>query len=243
MPYANSFNPFRVWNANGRYILSRLPGERINTNFLGIILLKGNVIFGHMNNSIKYYLAAYNAVAFIFWLAYLVVFISNGLEMNATGLLLLNIAQGMAVLEILHAITKWVRSPVGSTAAQVFSRILVLVLINVFISQGPLTSLAHLGITVVSIAWGITELVRYSFYFLSLFDKQPMALLWMRYTFFIVLYPTGVTGEWLIIASPLVAHFAFNLYAAMAAVLAVSYIYYFPVLYMYMWKQRKARIS
>ena len=47
-----------------------------------------------MNNSIKYYLAAYNAVAFIFWLAYLLVFIGNGLEMNATGLLLLNIAQG-----------------------------------------------------------------------------------------------------------------------------------------------------
>ena len=29
----------------------------------------------------------------------------------------------------------------------------------------------------------------------------------------------------------------------MVAVLALSYIYYFPVLYMYMWKQRKARIS
>jgi very-long-chain (3R)-3-hydroxyacyl-CoA dehydratase len=124
-----------------------------------------------------------------------------------------------------------------------FSRILVLVLINVFISPGPLTNIAHWGIAVVSIAWGITELVRYSFYFLSLFDRQPKALLWMRYTFFILLYPLGVTGEWLIIASPLIEHFALGLYAAMVAVLAVSYIYYFPVLYMYMWKQRKTRVS
>lgn len=204
-----------------------------------------------MNKSIKYYLAGYNAVAFIFWLAYLIVFFSNGLTLDTAGdeldknigLILLNIAQGLAILEILHAILKWVKSPVLSTAAQVFSRVLVVVLINVFIYLRLLFPITIAGITVVSIAWGITELVRYSFYFLSLFDKQPKALLWMRYTFFIVLYPTGVTGEWLIIASPLVVHFAFNLYTAIVAVLALSYIYYFPVLYMYMWKQRKARIG
>ena len=195
-----------------------------------------------MNNTIKYYLAAYNLTAFIFWLVYLIVFASSGFALTNTGLLLLNIAQGMAVLEILHAAVKWVRSPVGSTAAQVFSRILVVVLINVFIRQGQLASITQTGIIVVSIAWGITELVRYSFYFLGLFDKQPKALLWMRYTFFIILYPTGVTGEWLIIASPLIIHFTLGLYAVMVAVLVVSYIYYFPVLYMYMWKQRKARI-
>jgi len=195
-----------------------------------------------MKNSIKYYLAAYNLIAFIFWLAYLFVFISSGLSLNPTGLLLLNIAQGMALLEILHTILKWVKSPVLSTAAQVFSRVLVVVLINVFIQQ-PLLSITQTGIIIVSFAWGITELVRYSFYFLSLFDRQPKWLLWMRYTFFIVLYPLGVTGEWLIIASPLIAHFAWTLYTALVAVLSVSYLYYFPVLYMYMWKQRKARLN
>jgi very-long-chain (3R)-3-hydroxyacyl-CoA dehydratase len=76
-----------------------------------------------------------------------------------------------------------------------------------------------------------------------LFDKQPKVLLWMRYTFFIILYPLGVTGEWFIIASPLAAHFAFSLYAVMVLILAVSYLYYFPVLYKYMWKQRKARVA
>ena len=196
-----------------------------------------------MNKSIKYYLAAYNLVAFVFWLAYLIAFAGDGAYLSQKSLILLNIAQGLAILEILHAAARWVKSPVGSTAAQVFSRVLVVLLIDLFYYHVLETApIAETGIIVVSIAWGITELVRYSFYFLGLFDKQPKVLLWMRYTFFIVLYPTGVTGEWLIIASPLVAHFAFSLYAAMAAVLAVSYIYYFPVLYMYMWKQRKARL-
>jgi very-long-chain (3R)-3-hydroxyacyl-CoA dehydratase len=203
-----------------------------------------NIIFGSMKNSIKYYLAAYNLTAFIFWLAYLVDFASSGFILHERGLLLLNIAQGMAVLEILHTILKWVKSPVLSTAAQVFSRVLVVVLIDVFFisyEQWPI-HITTIGITIVSIAWGITELVRYSFYFLGLLDIQPKWLLWMRYTFFILLYPLGVTGEWFIIASPLVAHFAWTLYTAMVGVLLISYIYYFPVLYMYMWKQRKARL-
>jgi very-long-chain (3R)-3-hydroxyacyl-CoA dehydratase len=195
-----------------------------------------------MKNSIKYYLAAYNLTAFLFWLAYLVAFTRSGLMLDSNGLLLLNIAQGMAVLEILHTILKWVKSPVLSTAAQVFSRVLVVVLINMFLQHPPLTSVAEIGIKIVSFAWGITELVRYSFYFLGLLDIQPRWLLWMRYTFFIVLYPLGVTGEWFIIASPLVVHFAWTLYTGMVGALSISYIYYFPVLYMYMWKQRRARL-
>jgi very-long-chain (3R)-3-hydroxyacyl-CoA dehydratase len=197
-----------------------------------------------MNTSIKYYLAGYNAVAFIFWLAYLFVFFSGGMTLTPLALILLNIAQGMAVLEILHAALKWVRSPVGSTAAQVFSRVLVVILIDYFThSYGQLWPITKNGILIVSIAWGITELVRYSFYFLGLFDKQPKWLLWMRYTFFIVLYPLGVTGEWLIIVTPLFMFFSLRLYTAMVVVLAISYLYYFPVLYGYMWKQRKARIN
>jgi very-long-chain (3R)-3-hydroxyacyl-CoA dehydratase len=196
-----------------------------------------------MNNTIKYYLAAYNFAAFSFWAAYLVCFCASGFAINTTGLLLLNIAQGLALLEILHAAMKWVKSPVLSTAAQIFSRILVVVLINVFIHEGPLSALAEAGLRMVTIAWGITELVRYSFYFLSLFDIQPYPLVWMRYSFFIILYPLGVTGEWMIIISPLVAsHFAFSAYEVFVVFLAVSYLYYFPVLYKYMWKQRKARV-
>jgi very-long-chain (3R)-3-hydroxyacyl-CoA dehydratase len=157
-----------------------------------------------MSKPVKYYLAAYNLVAFIFWLLYLLSFLSAGLELNSSSLLLLNIAQGLAVLEIVHALLKWVKSPIASTVAQVASRLLVLVLINVFVKNPSLTPVVSMGVIICSFAWSITELVRYSFYFLSLFNRQPGFLLWMRYTFFIALYPLGVTGEWLILAAPLI---------------------------------------
>lgn len=197
-----------------------------------------------MRTSLKYYLATYNLVAFLAWLAYLLDFIASGFSISPSGLLMLNIAQGMALLEIAHTILRWVKSPVLSTAAQVASRLLVLVLINVFLVQGPMRPVTGHGILIVSFAWSITELVRYSFYCLQLFGLQPRWLLWMRYSFFILLYPTGVTGEWLIILTPVVAHhLRLDPYFAFAIILALSYIYYFPVLYGYMWKQRKAKLG
>ena len=197
-----------------------------------------------MNKTIKYYLAAYNVVAFIFWALYLFSFITSGFVLTTSGLLLLNIAQGLAVLEVVHALLKWVKSPVGSTLAQVTSRLLVVVLINVFIQEAPLASVLKTGVAICSFAWGITELVRYSFYFLSLFNIQPVWLLWMRYTFFIVLYPLGVTGEWIILAAPLfVQGFSISGYTVFLIVAFAAYTYYFPILYKYMWKQRSIKLK
>lgn len=201
-----------------------------------------------MKNAVKYYLAAYNFIAFAFWGLYLGYFVANDLWLNETGLLLLNIAQGMAVLEILHALFKWVKSPIASTIAQVSSRLLVLFLLDksamdVWTGQSAVAILPYIGLLIVSFAWSITELVRYSFYFLSLFKIEWYPLLWMRYSFFIFLYPLGVTGEWFIIVHPLVKDgFTFSLYTAAIFVLFLAYAYYFPVLYGYMWKQRKAKL-
>ena len=122
-----------------------------------------------MKPSIRYYLAAYNLLAFVFWLLFLLLFISNSFILTEKGMLLLNIAQGMAVLEIVHALLKWVKSPLASTAAQVFSRIFVLILINLFRHHVPLLPITQTGIIIVSLAWSITEIVRYSFYLLLLF--------------------------------------------------------------------------
>jgi len=217
-----------------------------------------------MNKAIKYYLATYNFVAFAFWALYLLYFCATGFKINVYSLVFLNIAQGLALLEILHALLKWVKSPVGSTIAQVASRILVVVLIDNYVmamvavglsfigpsavalskaAEGHFT-LTDIGIIVVSFAWSITELVRYSLYFLSLFGRQPKWLLWMRYSFFIGLYPMGVTGEWIILLAPICfVHFAITGYACFIGVLFLAYAYYFPVLYGYMWKQRKAKLA
>lgn len=205
---------------------------------------RSGTILHTMNQSVKYYLAAYNLAAFICWLLFLCSYFSSGFVMSGSNLWLLNIAQGMAVLEIVHVLLKWVKSPVASTAVQVFSRILILVFINLFIRQHAPLFVFNTGVLIVSLAWGFTELVRYSLYFLSLFGKQPAALLWMRYSFFIVLYPLGVTGEWLILATPLFANgISFNAYTLFLVLALMAYVYYFPVLYKYMWTQRKTKLA
>ena len=218
-----------------------------------------------MNKYVKYYLASYNFIAFVFWASYLLYFTAAGFKLDYYGLWLLNIAQGLAVLEIFHTLFKWVKSPVLTTFAQVASRLLVLLLINgyftVFIANSPLPfnkdSLnisnylracnAHIleikiGIITVSFAWGITELVRYSFYFLSLLNRQMGWLVWMRYSLFIVLYPLGVTGEWLLFLAPFtISTITLAPQAYIIGFLILAYAYYFPVLYTYMWKQRRTK--
>uniref|UniRef100_A0A674MIR9 Very-long-chain (3R)-3-hydroxyacyl-CoA dehydratase n=1 Tax=Takifugu rubripes TaxID=31033 RepID=A0A674MIR9_TAKRU len=102
-------------------------------------------------------------------------------------------------------------------------------------------------------AWTVTEIIRYSFYTFSLLNHLPYLIKWARYTFFIVLYPMGVTGELLTIyaALPYVQktglysitlpnkyNFSFDYYAFLIVVM-LSYIPLFPQLYFHMIRQRK----
>ena len=197
-----------------------------------------------MSKWIKYYLLAYNLSAFVFWALYLLYFLDNRLRLGTYNLPLLNIAQGMALLEIFHVLVGWIKSPLSSTIAQVLSRLLILVLINIYFDSGPLPSTARTGMIIVSLALGITELVRYSFYFTGLLGFTPRWLMAMRYTFFIVLYPLGVTGEFLILFTPMVSESGLPVtYIAFTIVVSLVYIYYFPVLYKYMWKQRRLKLT
>jgi hypothetical protein len=44
-------------------------------------------------------------------------------------------------------------------------------------------------------AWSVTEVIRYSFYTLSLSGFHAYPLVWLRYTAFYVLYPLGASSE------------------------------------------------
>jgi very-long-chain (3R)-3-hydroxyacyl-CoA dehydratase len=44
-------------------------------------------------------------------------------------------------------------------------------------------------------SWSLVEVPRYLFYALNIFNAVPYPLLWLRYSLFAVLYPTGITGE------------------------------------------------
>merc|ERR1719326_1592476 len=83
-----------------------------------------------------------------------------------------------------------VRSPVSTTAMQVASRLLVVNLVNALPELQ-----AHWGCVFIVFAWSITETVRYSWYCINLLLKPSVAHTWLRYSTFLLLYPTGVFGE------------------------------------------------
>lgn len=54
---------------------------------------------------------------------------------------------------------------------------------------------SHWSFSTMMIAWSIAECVRYSYYATNLLGAVPRALTWARYNFFLILYPTGVGSE------------------------------------------------
>lgn len=120
------------------------------------------------------------------------------------------------MLEIVHAATGMVASNPVLTTFQVFSRVMIVcgVLIATYAAR------ESIGLVLCLVAWGITEIIRYSTYTLNILGGVPYFLKWMRFVFrcspqfvlhtinvvlsvlfffryslFIMLYPIGITGE------------------------------------------------
>ncbi len=108
-------------------------------------------------------------------------------------------------------------------------------------------------IATVLVAWSITEVIRYSFYALKLYDVCPYFLLYLRYTLFYVLYPMGVASELALIFfrlsyyhehrpysidMPNRLNFSFDSYWFVWAMI-LGYLPGFPQLFNYMRVQRK----
>jgi hypothetical protein len=102
------------------------------------------------------------------------------------------VVQTAAVLEILHSILRLVRSPVLSAIIQVSSRVLLLWPYT-FRSK---TAQQHWSLYLMVLSWCLVEVVRYIFYGLkALKIDVPKPFMWLRYSLFIVLYPSGILGE------------------------------------------------
>ncbi|XP_046452779.1 very-long-chain (3R)-3-hydroxyacyl-CoA dehydratase 2-like [Daphnia pulex] len=86
-------------------------------------------------------------------------------------------------------------SNVGITFAQVFSRVFLLWPILYYVT----TTRDQFGFPLLLIAWTVTEVLRYLYYILNLLSTVPAITLVQvnitRYSFFIILYPIGITGE------------------------------------------------
>lgn len=73
------------------------------------------------------------------------------------------------------------------------------------------------GFVFMALSWSLVEVFRYSYYAVDLVGPVPYPLLWIRYSLFFVLYPTGITGElWTIFNSLAVYKASFVWYVMVA---------------------------
>lgn len=86
------------------------------------------------------------------------------------------------------------RRPIPACFLAVASRLIVLWGM-VHISAA---SQSHWGFALMALSWATVEVPRYGYYLASLLmgsDRVPSWLTWLRYSMFMILYPTGITGE------------------------------------------------
>ncbi|GLC35795.1 hypothetical protein PLESTB_000495100 [Pleodorina starrii] len=181
----------------------------------------------------------------------------------------LKVSQTAAIMEVIHSAIGLVRSPVAITGMQVASRLWVLWgIINLAPDQATRGALLlgpkladfqpQLNLATLLAAWSITEVVRYGFFAIKeVAGSVPYAVLWLRYSTFIPLYPIGVASEltmaWLALPAIRAAHmwsvdmpnalnFGFD-YFLFCLVIVASYVPGLPQLYLYMLAQRKKVLS
>ncbi|KAJ8637501.1 hypothetical protein MRB53_011768 [Persea americana] len=166
----------------------------------------------------------------------------------------LQLAQTAAVMEIFHGLVGLVRSPVSATLPQIGSRL--------YLTWGILWSFpetrTHWLVSSLVISWSITEIIRYCFFGMKeALGFAPSWLLWLRYSTFLILYPTGISSEvgLIYIALPFIKksekycirmpnkwNFSFDYFYA--AILALGiYVPGSPHMYQYMLGQRKKALS
>jgi len=203
----------------------------------------------------KTYLVAYNTIQTLGWsflLFQMATHLLSGGEVSTlyeNTKLSLQIFQTGAALEIFHAIFGLVRSSVQVTTQQVFSRVYV---VWAILYMCP-TSQLSIGFPLLLFAWTITEIIRYSMYAVSLVGNPPFFLTWLRYTFFIIAYPVGVSGELicmytallqamqqdiLSVQLPNMLNVTFSFPLLILGIM-LAYIPLFPPMYFYMFGQRK----
>lgn len=196
---------------------------------------------------IRAYLLVYNSACCAGWLFCVVralalsaAFASAGDIYAAVGQVLVA-SQTAMLLEILHSLLGLVPSPVATVAIQVGSRI--------FIVWGHLywvpACQQHWSLVLMIVSWGVTEVVRYAFYFCGLLGFVPYPLFWLRYSLFMVLYPTGITGEVLQTLVGMAAHwqYASPLWYRLSLLTLLLYAPGSPGMIGNMWGNRKRSLK
>ncbi|CAO3627729.1 unnamed protein product [Mucor fragilis] len=191
---------------------------------------------------LKSYLIAYNFASLAGWAYVLFLAVaqvaSTGSYENVFEVTwpVLIVVQSTALFEIVHALLGWVRTPIMTTIMQVFSRIFLIWAVNYPFPQIH----SHWSYTTMVISWSIAEVVRYSYYATNLASSVPAFITWARYTFFLVLYPTGISSELIMIyqSLPYVKAAWGDLYYYAYIAVIILYAPGSPVMYNHMRIQR-----
>lgn len=192
----------------------------------------------------KTWLIAFNFITLLAWGLFTVVFVLDDFQITARAAVVLALAQGLAIIEIAHAIMGIAGSNWMMTLLQVSSRFFITFLVVVMAASCPCTGMEAFGYPLIAIAWSLTEMVRALHYLSDLLHQSWKTILWLRYSLFLVCYPIGVAGEFLILygfwqwRGSNVDFIAFSLMA-----IGVSYVVFFPKLFGHMLRQRKKKLS
>ncbi|PKC16154.1 PTPLA-domain-containing protein [Rhizophagus irregularis] len=191
-----------------------------------------NKINGKAKGNLNSYLLLYNAASWAGWTYVLTVSVlelfKNGGDVTKLYDRIgwtLTLVQTAAILEIFHVLLGLVRSPFITTVIQVSSR---LTLVWLIVNKFPEVR-SHWAFTSMTIAWSITECIRYAFYGLNLIGNQPGWLLWCRYTFFFILYPVGAGSESILVFESL--RFAIRISQSFYWILVILLLIYVPGFY------------
>lgn len=195
-----------------------------------------------MNN--RNWLIIFNVVTLLAWVAFIVITAMHGLQFNSLTATALAIAQGLAVFEILNAMLGIAGSAWMLTTLQVSSRLFIATLLLMMVSGCPCPEQVYWGFKLITVAWGLTEVVRAAHYLGDLLNRQWKSVTWLRYSLFIVLYPMGVTGEFLILYGYWkIRGGEFDLIGFFLALIVIVYLIFFPKLYGHMLKQRRRKLN
>lgn len=190
------------------------------------------------------WLIIFNGVTLVAWLVFLVVAALGGFRLGMGAAIALAVAQGLAVFEVMNTVLRIAGSNFLLTGLQVASRLLVMALLVIMAPDCPCDGSEQYGYPLILLAWTLTEVVRALNYLSDLLNLGLKMVAWLRYSMFIVLYPLGVTGEFLIM-------YGFwkwrgehiDLIALTLACIALSYVIFFPKLYGHMLAQRRKKLG
>ncbi|KAF1917495.1 tyrosine phosphatase-like protein [Ampelomyces quisqualis] len=148
----------------------------------------------------KLYLTAYNILFASLWASVFINATSNAhhgkFNLFAATEAQARWIQTASLIEVVHAATGLVKSPVSTTALQVVTRVIQVWMVWFRFPQSTASSHAYLALL---LAWSTADTIRYTYLALKMWNTAPQRLLWLRYTMFFPLYPIGIGAEsWLL---------------------------------------------